>query len=331
MLNFSFRRTAMNILHPILVALKKAVLLTFVLVVMSASAQYYNIPSGYVKKDTARGTSIYYNEREGVAVQVVDLDLARLEHLIIRKSGNEYNLAYPGVYKTSKRAFSVINGAFFADGKETTGAISFPFTPGNDVWISKNEHTKTLCIKDNRAYVFDNGYTNPSYNNRCNFSITLLHPRVNKNKSIAIGRTFIGVINSKRGSEGRFIAFLLRAGSSQSSMEGYARDWNISRNNLIQGDGSFSTQIVSNRFELYGTQCPYGFNIKMAEHCEKRKIPHMIGVYPKWSNFKAISYDMAFLFYSVKFQQKYAKVIQNTILNTTKSKFHINIFKKSVL
>ena len=63
----------------------------------------------------------------------------------------------------------------------------------------------------------------------------------------------------------------------------------------------------------------------------KRRIPHMIGVYPKWSNFKAISYDMAFLFYSVKFQQKYAKVTQNTILNTTKSKFHINIFKKSVL
>ena len=75
----------MNILHPILVALKKAVLLTFVLVVMSANAQYYNIPSGYVKKDTAKGTSIYYNEREGVAVQVVDLDLARLEHLVVRR------------------------------------------------------------------------------------------------------------------------------------------------------------------------------------------------------------------------------------------------------
>ena len=322
MLNFSFRRTAMNILHPILVALKKAVLLTFVLVVMSASAQYYNIPSGYVKKDTARGTSIYYNEREGVAVQVVDLDLARLEHLIIRKSGNEYNLAYPGVYKASKRPFSVINGAFFADGKETTGAISFPFTPGNDVWVSKDEHTKTLCIKDNRAFVFDNGYTNPSYNNRCNFSITLLHPDVDKWQGVNLGRNSIGIINSKRGSEGRFIAFIVGKSLTSHEVKTIASNWGISKENLIQGDGSHSSQIVSNRFELYGEN--WRFRIK-------RRIPHMIGVYPKWSNFKAISYDMAFLFYSVKFQQKYAKVTQNTILNTTKSKFHINIFKKSVL
>ena len=312
----------MNILHPILVALKKAVLLTFVLVVMSASAQYYNIPSGYVKKDTARGTSIYYNEREGVAVQVVDLDLARLEHLIIRKSGNEYNLAYPGVYKASKRPFSVINGAFFADGKETTGAISFPFTPGNDVWVSKDEHTKTLCIKDNRAFVFDNGYTNPSYNNRCNFSITLLHPDVDKWQGVNLGRNSIGIINSKRGSEGRFIAFIVGKSLTSHEVKTIASNWGISKENLIQGDGSQSSQIVSNRFELYGEN--WRFRIK-------RRIPHMIGVYPKWSNFKAISYDMAFLFYSVKFQQKYAKVTQNTILNTTKSKFHINIFKKSVL
>lgn len=312
----------MNILHPILVALKKAVLLTFVLVVMSASAQYYNIPSGYVKKDTARGTSIYYNEREGVAVQVVDLDLARLEHLIIRKSGNEYNLAYPGVYKASKRPFSVINGAFFADGKETTGAISFPFTPENDVWVSKDEHTKTLCIKDNRAFVFDNGYTNPSYNNRCNFSITLLHPDVDKWQGVNLGRNSIGIINSKRGSEGRFIAFIVGKSLTSHEVKTIASNWGISKENLIQGDGSHSSQIVSNRFELYGEN--WRFRIK-------RRIPHMIGVYPKWSNFKAISYDMAFLFYSVKFQQKYAKVTQNTILNTTKSKFHINIFKKSVL
>ena len=313
----------MNILHPILVALKKAVLLTFVLVVMSASAQYYNIPSGYVKKDTARGTSIYYNEREGVAVQVVDLDLARLEHLIIRKSGNEYNLAYPGVYKTSKRPFSVINGAFFADKSGAiTGAISFPFTPGNDVWISKNEHTKTLCIKDNRAYVFDNGYTNPSYNNRCNFSVTLLHPDVDKASTWNLGRNSIGVINSRKGSEGRFIAFIIGKELTSERIKAIADNWGISRGNLIQGDGSFSAQILSNRFELYGEDWKFGI---------KRRIPHMIGVYPKWSNFKAISYYMAFLFYSVKFQQKYAKVTQNTILNTTKSKFHINIFKKSVL
>ena len=57
----------------------------------------------------------------------------------------------------------------------------------------------------------------------------------------------------------------------------------------------------------------------------------MIGVYPQWSNFKAISYDMAFLFYSVKFQQKYAKVIQKVMLNITKSVFQANIFKKSFL
>ena len=270
----------MNILHPILVALKKAVLLTFVLVVMSASAQYYNIPSGYVKKDTARGTSIYYNEREGVAVQVVDLDLARLEHLIIRKSGNEYNLAYPGVYKASKRPFSVINGAFFADGKETTGAISFPFTPGNDVWVSKDEHTKTLCIKDNRAFVFDNGYTNPSYNNRCNFSITLLHPDVDKWQGVNLGRNSIGIINSKRGSEGRFIAFIVGKSLTSHEVKTIASNWGISKENLIQGDGSHSSQIVSNRFELYGEN--WRFRIK-------RRIPHMIGVYPKWSNFKAIS------------------------------------------
>jgi hypothetical protein len=273
MLNFSFRRTAMNILHPILVALKKAVLLTFVLVVMSASAQYYNIPSGYVKKDTARGTSIYYNEREGVAVQVVDLDLARLEHLIIRKSGNEYNLAYPGVYKTSKRPFSVINGAFFADKSGAiTGAISFPFTPGNDVWISKNEHTKTLCIKDNRAFVFDNGYTNPSYNNRCNFSITLLHPDVDKWQGVNLGRNSIGIINSKRGSEGRFIAFIVGKSLTSHEVKTIASNWGISKENLIQGDGSHSSQIVSNRFELYGEDWKFGI---------KRRIPHMIGVYPK--------------------------------------------------
>lgn len=271
----------MNILHPILVALKKAVLLTFVLVVMSASAQYYNIPSGYVKKDTARGTSIYYNEREGVAVQVVDLDLARLEHLIIRKSGNEYNLAYPGVYKTSKRPFSVINGAFFADKSGAiTGAISFPFTPGNDVWISKNEHTKTLCIKDNRAYVFDNGYTNPYYNNRCNFSVTLLHPDVDKASTWNLGRNSIGVINSRKGSEGRFIAFIIGKELTSERIKAIADNWGISRGNLIQGDGSFSAQILSNRFELYGEDWKFGI---------KRRIPHMIGVYPKWSNFKAIS------------------------------------------
>ena len=262
----------MNILHPILVALKKAVLLTFVLVVMSASAQYYNIPSGYVKKDTARGTSIYYNEREGVAVQVVDLDLARLEHLIIRKSGNEYNLAYPGVYKASKRPFSVLNGAFFADGKETTGAISFPFTPGNDVWVSKNEHTKTLCIKDNRAYVFDNGYTNPYYSNRCNFSVTLLHPRVDKSSTWSIGRNFMGIISSKRGSEGRFIAFIIGKELTSERIKAIADNWGISRGNLMQGDGSFSAQILSNRFELYGEDWKFGI---------KRRIPHMIGVYPK--------------------------------------------------
>ena len=288
MLNFSFRRTAMNILHPILVALKKAVLLTFVLVVMSASAQYYNIPSGYVKKDTATGTSIYYNEREGVAVQVVDLDLARLEHLIIRKSGNEYNLAYPGVYKTSKRPFSVINGAFFADKSGAiTGAISFHFTPGNDVWISKNEHTKTLCIKDNRAYVFDNGYTNPSYNNRCNFSVTLLHPDVDKASTWNLGRNSIGVINSRKGSEGRFIAFIVGKSLTSHEVKTIASNWGISKENLIQGDGSHSSQIVSNRFELYGEN--WRFRIK-------RKIPHMIGVYPKWSNFKAISKIWLFYF-----------------------------------
>ena len=287
MLNFSFRRTAMNILHPILVALKKAVLLTFVLVVMSASAQYYNIPIGYVKKDTARSTSIYYNEREGVAVQVVDLDLARLEHLIIRKSGNEYNLAYPGVYKASKRPFSVINGAFFADGKETTGAISFPFTPGNGVWVSKDEHTKTLCIKDNRAYVFDNGYTNPSYNNRCNFSVTLLHPDVDKASTWNLGRNSIGVINSRKGSEGRFIAFIVGKSLTSHEVKTIASNWGISKENLIQGDGSHSSQIVSNRFELYGEN--WRFRIK-------RKIPHMIGVYPKWSNFKAISKIWLFYF-----------------------------------
>lgn len=325
MLNFSFRRTAMNILHPILVALKKAVLLTFVLVVMSASAQYYNIPSGYVKKDTAKGTSIYYNEREGVAVQVVDLDLARLEHLIIRKSGNEYNLAYPGVYKTSKRAFSVINGAFFDDGKETTGTISFPFTPGNDVWISKNEHTKTLCIKDNRAYVFDNGYTNPYYSNRCNFSVTLLHPDVDKSSTWSIGRNFMGIISSKRGSEGRFIAFIIKLNSYSEDMITIASNWGISKENLIQGDGSYSAQIVSNKFSLYGSKCP------RVTCFQKRRIPHMIGVYPKWSNFKAISYDMAFLFYSVNIQQNCLNITQNEILNITKSKFHINIFKKSFL
>ena len=280
----------MNILHPILVALKKAVLLTFVLVAMSANAQYYNIPSGYVKKDTARGTSIYYNEREGVAVQVVDLDLARLEHLIIRKSGNEYNLAYPGVYKTSKRAFSVINGAFFADGKETTGTISFPFTPGNDVWISKNEHTKTLCIKNNRAFVFDNGYTNPSYNNRCNFSITLLHPDVDKSSTWSIGRNFVGIISSKRGSEGRFIAFIIKLNSYSEDMITIASNWGISKENLIQGDGSYSAQIVSNKFSLYGSKCP------RVTCFQKRRIPHMIGVYPKWSNFKAISKIWLFYF-----------------------------------
>lgn len=315
----------MNILHPILVALKKAVLLTFVLVVMSASAQYYNIPSGYVKKDTAKGTSIYYNEREGVAVQVVDLDLARLEHLIIRKSGNEYNLAYPGVYKTSKRAFSVINGAFFDDGKETTGTISFPFTPGNDVWISKNEHTKTLCIKDNRAYVFDNGYTNPYYSNRCNFSVTLLHPDVDKSSTWSIGRNFMGIISSKRGSEGRFIAFIIKLNSYSEDMITIASNWGISKENLIQGDGSYSAQIVSNKFSLYGSKCP------RVTCFQKRRIPHMIGVYPKWSNFKAISYDMAFLFYSVNIQQNCLNITQNEILNITKSKFHINIFKKSFL
>ena len=315
----------MNILHPILVALKKAVLLTFVLVVMSASAQYYNIPSGYVKKDTAKGTSIYYNEREGVAVQVVDLDLARLEHLIIRKSGNEYNLAYPGVYKTSKRAFSVINGAFFDDGKETTGTISFPFTPGNDVWISKNEHTKTLCIKDNRAYIFDNGYTNPYYSNRCNFSVTLLHPDVDKSSTWSIGRNFMGIISSKRGSEGRFIAFIIKLNSYSEDMITIASNWGISKENLIQGDGSYSAQIVSDKFSLYGSKCP------RVTCFQKRRIPHMIGVYPKWSNFKAISYDMAFLFYSVNIQQNCLNITQNEILNITKSKFHINIFKKSFL
>ena len=233
----------MNILHPILVALKKAVLLTFVLVVMSASAQYYNIPIGYVKKDTARSTSIYYNEREGVAVQVVDLDLARLEHLIIRKSGNEYNLAYPGVYKASKRPFSVINGAFFADGKETTGASSCPCTPAN-----------------------------PSYNNRCNFSVTLLHPDVDKASTWNLGRNSIGVINSRKGSEGRFIAFIIGRELTSERIKAIADNWGISRSKLIQGDGSHSAQILSNRFELYGENLVY---------FRKRKIPHMIGIYPK--------------------------------------------------
>ena len=281
MLNFSFRRTAMNILHPILVALKKAVLLTFVLVAMTANAQYYNIPSGYVKKDTARGTSIYYNEREGVAVQVVDLDLARLEHLVVRRDKG-FGLAYPIVFKNAKKPFSVVNGAFFDD-DSTNSEISFPFTPGNDVWISKNEHTKTLCIKDNRAYVFDNGYTNPYYSNRCNFSITLLHPEVDKRSNSNVGRNSMGVINSRKGSEGRFIAFIIGRELTSERIKAIADSWGISRSNLIQGDGSHSAQILSNRFELYGENLVY---------VRKRKIPHMIGIYPKWNN-KATSWDVA--------------------------------------
>ena len=101
-------------------------------------------------------------------------------------------------------------------------------------------------------YSIPNGYTNPSYNNRCNFSVTLLHPRVDKSSTWSIGRNFMGIISSKRGSEGRFIAFIIKLNSYSEDMITIASNWGISKENLIQGDGSHSSQIVSNRFELYG-------------------------------------------------------------------------------
>ena len=114
---------------------KKAIALSVILATSTSSAQYYSIPNGYTKVDSAYGTSIYYSKDENTAVKVVDLELAYLKNLTIRKVENRYVFEYPGVYKQVSGAFSVVNGAFFDDEKSSTsGKISYPFTPGNDVW-----------------------------------------------------------------------------------------------------------------------------------------------------------------------------------------------------
>lgn len=261
---------------------KKAIALSVILVTGTSSAQYYSIPNGYTKVDSAYGTSIYYSKDENTAVQVVDLELAYLKNLTIRKVENRYVFAYPGVYKQVNKAFSVVNGAFFGTSSWNSGEISFPFTPGNDIWTDSNT-TRTLCVKNNRAYTRENSYTKPSYANICDFSVTLLSPGVSKSPEAPIGRTYIGIINSTPGSEGRFVAFLVAKEKKQEEMFNLAERWKIDASKLIQADGSSSSQLVSTHFNLYGTVCPYGIKIKFwrDEGCEKRRIPHMIGVFSR--------------------------------------------------
>ena len=142
-------------------------------------------------------------------------------------------------------------------------------------------YTKTLCVKNNRVSVHQNAYTKPSYANKCNFSITLLDPNVDKSTNWALGRTYFGIIDSKIGSEGRFLAILVSEGHYQYTIKKIAKRWEIRELNLIQGDGSYSAQLISDRFSILGTTCPRSFNIKNKERCYKRHIPHMIGVFSR--------------------------------------------------
>lgn len=72
--------------------------------------------------------------------------------------------------------------------------ISFPFTPGNPVWKSTGENTRTLCIKNTKRAVIDKtGYNQRNYSLACIFSVTLLSPEVNKDRFNSLGRTYIGV------------------------------------------------------------------------------------------------------------------------------------------
>ena len=225
-----------------------------------------NVPYGYKLIDSAIGVQLYSNSSNDVYVQVSDLKEVKFENIYGRKKDGKLFYRYPMAYHLRRYDFSVINGAFFNEKKDPT-PISHPFIPGGYYW-GNTEPTKTLCVNGIYARIRSNGKNHVS-NSDCEYSVTLLSPDVPISKDSSLGRTYIGIPDTRNTSpyKSRYVIFIVAKSKTQNQMVSIARNWNIQYGNLIQGDGSASAQYLGHHRELYGVS-------RSGE--VKRTVPHAI-------------------------------------------------------
>ena len=225
-----------------------------------------NVPYGYKLIDSAIGVQLYSNSSNDVYVQVSDLKEVKFENIYGRKKDGNLFYRYHMAYHLRRYDFSVINGAFFNEKKDPT-PISHPFIPGGYYW-GNTEPTKTLCVNGIYARIRSNGKNHVS-NSDCKYSVTLLSPDVPISKDSSLGRTYIGIPDTRNTSpyKSRYVIFIVAKSKTQNQMVSIARNWNIQYGNLIQGDGSASAQYLGHHRELYGVS-------RSGE--VKRTVPHAI-------------------------------------------------------
>jgi len=176
-----------------------------------------NVPYGYKLIDSAIGVQLYSNSSNDVYVQVSDLKEVKFENVYGRKKDGNLFYRYHMAYHLRRYDFSVINGAFFNQNLDPT-PISHPFIPGGYYW-GNTEPTKTLCVNGIYARVRSNGKNHVS-NSDCEYSVTLLSPDVSISKDSSIGRTYIGIPDTRNTSpyKSRYVIFIVAKSKTQNQI-----------------------------------------------------------------------------------------------------------------
>lgn len=250
------------------------IILTTLGLTVSSFSNAFDIPRGFYEIES--GNAVYlFDDSNDNYVLTVDLSKgARLSHKTFGFSNGMY-LRDNSYGKLDGGAYALVNGAFFNSDMTPYTNISFPFTPGNNIWKSTSENTKTLCIKQKNgiqyAVMDKTGYNQRDYSKACLFSFTALDPSVDKNSTASIGRTYIGVTK-----DFTTVMFFVSNSKTHSQMLDIMNLWGIPNYHILMGDGSASSQIVTRRNSNYGIarflKIPYE---------TQRKIPHMIQVFDK--------------------------------------------------
>lgn len=231
-----------------------------------------------LKDSSHDGVIVFSNNYEDTIIMVVDLTKNKLSHRTLTKKGDDY-YRYNISDFSKKDDIALVNGGFFDNKKDPT-PLSFPYTPGNNSWRDSN-NTRSLCVNGNVARVEHNGKTKVDLSYKCDFSLTLLSPDVNKNENDYLGRTYIGLPDlSFKGNvyNSNYLIFFLAKNKTQKQMVELAEKWGVHKYNLIMGDGSSSTQFhMSTINSFIGNNCRYG----KFWNCNSRKIPHAIAVEKK--------------------------------------------------
>lgn len=183
----------------------------------------YKAPSGYTVIDSALGVTLFANSSKDVFVQVTDLNQNYFEHRYEKNAGNSFNCK--PIEKWLKPGdFSVVNGAYF-NHKVNPTSVSFPFYPGGNYW-GDNNNTRTLCVNNTRASVYNTGGSDGKNMVSCSFSLTVLHPDNTIKPTWRLGRTYFGIPNIGN----NYVIFIIAKEKKHDEMVSISRAWGISYN-----------------------------------------------------------------------------------------------------